>query len=102
MIEKRDNGRNNLVIKPSPPSLHGPTGKQFMRFSNGSFFFFFLSLINHMCRPGERLPCLFCTRQKPESRRSRRGRGRDGLKGKQVEGGDGRGAPCTAGRDGGG
>lgn len=55
-----------------------------------------------MCRPGERLPCLFCTRQKPESRRSRRGRGRDGLKGKQVEGGDGRGAPCTAGRDGGG
>lgn len=52
--------------------------------------------------PGGEAAVSLRTRQKPESRRSRRGRGRDGLKGKQVEGGDGRGAPCTAGRDGGG
>lgn len=53
-----------------------------------------------MCRPGERLPCLFA-RGKSLRVGGVGGEG-EGLKGKQVEGGDGRGAPCTAGRHGGG
>lgn len=50
-----------------------------------------------MCRPGERLPPSVSAQGKSLQVG---GKG-EGLKGKQVEGGDGRGAPCTAGRDGG-
>lgn len=91
--------------KASPSSLHSPTGKQLMCFSNELFFFlfffFYCSLIICAAPAGE-AAMSFCTRKKPESLRSWReevgGRLEEGREGRQVEGGDGCSAPCTAGR----